>query len=207
MQKLLNFLKKLAHPIPSSALLCAAGVSFIVIPSALLDVVILVIGALIAALGISIITACAVESERGLGLVRYGGIFRGSLILLLGVSLMIMRSGVSSWVCTVLGILLTLYGIFKLSRPGRIVIDRSAGWYVETVVLVVIIILGVAIAIFPEYPKVTAGVAMLVFGLKMLSDAIIKITKSRGNTPPRVKKSRKIKEDYYTTDFVDKSDK
>lgn len=208
MKKLAGLLKKLNSPITYGVATCAAGLAFIILPEALLDTVILILGAAIALVATCLIAVWAFDprSEELSLLARHGAIIKSSLLLLFGSGLMLVRSSVSRPVCIILGILLALYSIFRLSRPGRSIVERSVGWYAEGIALVLFIFLGAVVVILPFWPKVTAGVAMVAFGGKLLFDSIVKGVKNRKDTHPRVKKSPKKRADIYTTDFIDKSD-
>ena len=73
------------------------------------------------------------------------------------------------------------------------------------IVLVSLVVLGTVVAVFPFWPKITAGVALLAFGLKLVYDIISDMPKNRGGKAKR--QADKHPQDIYSTDFVDKSDK
>lgn len=206
MEKLAFAFKKLNSPIVYAAAACASGIAFIALPSELLDIVILALGALISLISVCALSAWAFAKDTGevSPLARRGALLKSSLMLLFGISLMLVRSSVSRSVCTTLGILLVLYSLFRLCRPARTTLIRKASWYIEGIVLVFLILLGATVAIIPFWPKITAGVALLAFGLKLVCDMVPNAIKKRGNRAKRQTKSSPC--DIYSTDFVDKSD-
>ena len=212
MKNVLFRLRKLNNPFTYSIAMCAAGLAFVILSKSILDLIILVVGGVISLLAIALIAAWAFapEKERGIPLIRHGAIIKSSILLLFGISIMLIRSSVSRTVCIILGIILSLYSVFRLSRPSRIVVERDFRWYLEGIVLVFFIFLGASIAIFPLWPKITAGIALLALGAKLLVDEILIRVKNGKKTRTRAKKSapgqkRSRPTNIYSDDFVDKS--
>ena len=226
------FLKKLNNPITYAVAMCASGLAFIILPYGILDVSILILGALISTLAACLIAAWALSPEDPdmPPLMRQGAIFKSSAMLAFGVMLMLVRSSISRSVCTILGILLALYSIFRLSRPSRNTVERGAAWYIEGVILVSLIMIGSLVSIIPFMPKLTAGIAMLAFGAKLIYDAATRALRLRrarrarqGKSSAEAKATRagtgsakakgaprrakRAPRDIYSTDFVDRSDK
>lgn len=208
MNKLLLFFRKLNNPITYASAMCLSGAAFIALPSRALDVVILIYGALISLVAICLSAAWALAPDDGsvTTLMRHGALVKSSLMLVFGISLMLVRSSVSRSVCATLGILLALYSIFRLSRPARSTLERGASWYVEGVILVLLILLGATVAIIPMWPKITAGVALLAFGLKPIYDIVSDALKRRKRMLGRPKGARSRPRDIFSDDFIDKSD-
>lgn len=186
--------------------MCLSGSAFIILPPSILDLVILVIGASVCFVAAVLIAAWAfAEEEGGISmLARRLAIGKAIVLLVFGAGLMLVRSSVSRTVCIILGVLLAMYSLFRLTRPGRAVVERTAGWYAEGIVLVGLMLLGAMVAILPFRPQLTAGIALLAFGAKLLADAIERsIKRRRGRTEGgRGKRPR----DIHGAHFVDKSD-
>ena len=208
MKNIANLLRKLNNPLAYSSVMCAAGVAFIALPSGVLDIVILALGAIICLARVSLIAASALApyDDDEIPLMRHASVLKASLMLLFGISLMLVRSSVSRPVCITLGVLLALYSLFRLSRPSRSTPERGAGWYIEGIILIALALLGALVAVFPLYPTITAGVAMLAFGAKLTYDALEEKVKRRRATRSAKKADRKRPGDVYSTDFTDKSD-
>lgn len=208
MKKLAFLFNKLNNTLTYAIFMCVAGISFIAMPLYVLDVTILILGACVSLVAVCLIVGWALDKSGKDPLARHADIVKSSLMLVYGISLMLVRSSVSRGVCVALGVLLTLYSVLRLMRPIRnLTVERTTAWYVEGAVLFILMILGIVIAILPFRSKITAGVAMIAFGGKLLSDFIAAHRRKKQNAPPRVKKSAKKPRDIYDADFVDKSEK
>ena len=208
MKNISLFWKKLGDPIFQAIAMCVAGLAFIILPDKVLDTVILVLGALVCAVAVGLIAAWSLDAAQYPVFMRHAAILKSSVMMIFGISLMLVRSSVSRPVCIILGVLLSLYSLFRLTRPERnVIVERTAGWYFEWAILVFFIFLGALIAIIPLWPKITAGIAMLAFGSKLLSDSLVRRARARRANPPAKRaKGKKEKRDIYDAHFIDKSD-
>ena len=206
MQKPLDFLKKINNPLTYAIALCTVGLAFIILPNFVIDIVMMVIGALLIASAVLTI-ALSGEGTRGSLIdlfLRRGVLLRSLLVLILGIVLITVRSSVSETVLDVLGGVIGLYALFKLIHPSHSTASRNFLWWVRTVWLIILIFIGIVLFLFPIWPKITAGIAALAVGIKLIFDAVgrNKAAGEEGRSDDASGKSG----DYYTDDFVDKSE-
>ncbi len=213
MQKLKKIIKNLTSTIVCASALTVIGIAFIILRGVPLDVVIIAVGSYFALAGILGIIATLLGADHSpiTSLFGYGAIFKSSLTLFFGISMIAVRSAAPGILCNFLGGIVTVYSLFKLARPSHRLAPRTREWYIESVVYSVLSIFGLFVMLIPVWPYTLAGISMLLLGGKWLYDEILKYTKTKksAKSSTRVGPSRgKTKGnggDIYTNDFVDKS--
>ena len=211
MQIIKKFIKKLDNPLVYGALIFLVGVAFIVLPEDILDIPIIIAGAVISLVGLTLALLPLGERQEGvISSLRMGlAMAKGGVIALLGVSLIIVRSGVSETVCDVLGVCIALWCATRLFRPSHLFRERSTLWFVESIAYVIFALGGLVILIFPLWPKLTAGIAILAVGAWLIYDGIRAMIQT-GKAKPRDGEMGKAYvtrgKDVYSSDFIDRSE-
>ena len=213
MQKLRKIIDSLTSTIVYASALAVIGIAFIILRGTPLDVVIIAVGSYFALAGILGIIAALLGADHSpiTSLFGYGAIFKSSLTLFFGISMIAVRSAAPGILCNFLGGILTAYSLFKLARPSHRLAPRTREWYIESVIYSVLSVFGLFVMLIPVWPYTLAGISMLLLGGKWLYDEIrkrIKAGKSAENSTrvsPSRQKRGKSGGDIYTNDFVDKS--
>ena len=212
MQNMREFFKKLNNPITYGIAFVVIGLAFILLPDMILDITITVIGALIFIFGLLNIIFIGREATAHpiVAILGGGTILIGIMQIIFGVSLMIVRSAVGGTVCDVLGVLIMLYAGFKLFKISLKSAYHGRNYRIELTLYSLLLAIGLFVLIFPLYPHITAGGALIAVGAKLLADAIATKYDKNGKSeaPGSAENREKLNTgDYYTNDFVDKSDK
>ena len=207
-----EFFKKINNPTTYGASFVIIGLAFILLPDMILDITITVIGALVFLFGLLNIIFIGREATANpiIAILGGGTILKGIIQIVFGVSLMIVRSAVGETVCDVLGVLIMLYAGFKLLKISLKYAYHGRNYRLELTLYSLLLAVGLFVLIFPLYPHITAGGALIAVGAKLLADAIsTKYDKSgKSENPESTAPHEKLNTgDYYTNDFVDKSDK
>lgn len=192
--KILNFFEKLNRPETYGVLCILFGVAFLFLPAAALDVLLLVAGLSVTAAGI--VRLSVVFSDRD-GSVFFGvKIIREAILIFLGVSVAIIRTGLTRTVVSGLGIYVAVWSVLRLisvvSVP-RVAKDRE--WWCATILSVILIVLGLWMAIYPIYTNILTGVALIVKGIELITKG--KRGKKGGGS------NDGSSTDYISTDFRD----
>ena len=206
-----DFFQKLNNPTTYGISFIIIGLAFILLPAFILDVTVAIIGALVFIFGLlNIIFIGREATANPLAAILGGGtVIKGAMQIIFGISLMLVRSAVSDTVCDVIGVIIMLYAAFKLFR-----ISLRSAWHgrhyrLELTLYLILLAVGLFVLLFPLYPHITAGGALISIGAKLLTDAIAQYRDkkaSRGNRDSSESGGKLNTGDYYTDDFVDKSD-
>ena len=173
MKKIAELLKRFETPLTYGILNILFGIAFIASKS-VLDIMITVSG----------IAICAVALIRFVKLTKRGDnnnpffIFlavREAILLLVGIVLIVMRSGVIDAVSTLIGIYVTLHFIIFLamtfSRGG----EKGAAWWTDVSLSVLLAILGIVLILNRSFLNIIIGAVLIIVGI----DLIVKYAKSR----------------------------
>ena len=208
MHKVQEFLRKLNNPVVYAIAFSIIGIAFIALPPEILDIAIAVIGAIILLFGMLNVAFIGYGEPRIIfvSILRSGALIRASVEMLFGLSLILIRSGVSERICDVLGILISLYSLYKLFRISIRFSRKNARTVLEIIAYMLLFGIGSFILIFPYYPRIMAGIAMLAIGAKLLTNILARSAGApRDSDKPDTGSGRSSGTDYYTDDFVDKS--
>ena len=204
MHKLLNFLKTFNKPIVYAIALSIIGIAFIFLPRFILDVSMTVIGVLIIVLSLIAIATLGEGAHTSLLALftRGGSLLSSMLVLALGVILVTVRSSVTETLCDIASAVLGLYAVFSIIRPSHRCAEQNTAWWLRTAGYVLIALIGVALSVIPISPKITAGAIAIVIGIVIIVRTISKKRIQDGTNSAQNSTSS----DYYTTDFIDKSE-
>ena len=193
MQKLFEFLRKLNTPLAYAIALIIIGALFILLPSAVLDILILLFGVLLILFSLIRITIY-VSDKRG-GVISFE-LLTDILLGICGVALTSMQSGVTHLICRVLGLIISLYALAKLLRHSKTVQIRDRRFWLTAAVYIALVVVGLWLGFFPLWPKVMAGIAALILAGKFIHDYIETKRDAHGKMENGV---------FYTDDFEDKT--
>lgn len=212
MHKVRDFFKKLNNPLIHGITFVIIGLAFILLPLSILDVTVAVIGAVVFIFGLFNIIFIGREAAANPLIAIFGGgaLMRGIIEIVFGISLILIRSAVGETVCDVLGILIMLYSGFKLLRISIRSAYHGTHYRLELALYSILLAIGLFVLIFPLYPHATAGGALIAVGAKLIADSVtaIRDKKDGKSASTTVERGGKLNTgDYYTDDFVDKSDK
>lgn len=193
MQKLFEFLKKLnTYPVYVTTLIIF-GALFILLPSAVLDILILVLGVLVILFALVRITITVSDNKRGTVSIK---LIADILLGIAGVALTSMQSGVTHLICRVLGMIISLYALAKLFRHSKGAHTRDRKFWLTAALYIGLVVVGLWLGFFPIWPKVMAGIAALILAGKFIHDYIETKRDAHGKMENGV---------YYTDDFEDKT--
>lgn len=194
MQKLFAFLKNLNTPLVYSLLLILFGALFIILPSEVLDILILIVGVALILLALVRLTITISDSRGGTLSID---LITDILIGISGVALIAMQSSVAALVCRVLGVIIALYALVKLLRYSRAEEKRDIRFWLGASLYIALVVLGIWLGFFPLWPKVMTGIALLVLAAKFIYDEFERRRDARGRMENGA---------YYTDDFEDKTE-
>lgn len=194
MQKLFAFLKKLNTPLVYSLLLILFGALFIILPSEVLDILILIVGVALILLALVRLTITISDSRGGTLSID---LITDILIGISGVALIAMQSSVAALVCRVLGVIIALYALVKLLRYSRAEEKRDIRFWLGASLYIALVVVGLWLGFFPLWPKVMTGIALLVLAAKFIYDEFERRRDARGRMENGA---------YYTNDFEDKTE-
>ena len=213
MQNIRAFITKATSITTYSIALVIVGIAFIALRGTALDVSLIVVGAAFALVGMSgiILTLLAPDHAPISSLFGYGAILRSSVALLFGILLITVRSAIPSVVCNALGAALIFYSLFRIARPLHRLAPRTREWYIESIIYSVLAVYGLFMVLFPLWPNVIGGIAMVLVGAKWIYDDLRKHKsgnksgKNSTRVSPSRRPSKKNGSDIYSNDFIDKS--
>ena len=210
MHKVRDFFKKLNNPLTFGITFALIGLAFILLPSAILDITVALIGAIVFLFGLFNIIFIGREATTNplAALLGGGALMKGIIEIVFGISLIIIRSAVGETVCDVLGVLIMLYSGFKLFRISIRSAYHGRHFRLELALYSILLAIGLFVLIFPLYPHATAGGALIALGAKLIADAVTRLRDKRqreGASQPAERGGKLNTGDYYTDDFVDKS--
>ena len=195
MEIILEKLKKFDTPLVWGIAAAVFGVCFILLPEAVLDVLLLITGILVIAIAILRLISLLTRPSRSISFIISTVI--NVIVLLFGISLATSRSGYAYSICTTLGAYLALLSLFRLVTAHRIPASgRDRTWWRGTVISALMLVLGLWLLIYPLWPKILAGVALLLLSAEFLLRA-----KGRGSSG-----IADAARDVFEGSFVDRSD-
>lgn len=196
MQNVLKFLKKLDTPLTYAIASLVAGLAFLLLPTLVLDILLVATGACVTLLAI---LHLAIDlAERGARPFLMLEVIRDIMFAVVGVSLCVLRSDISDTVCRLLGGIITLYTLFRLYKLSGVT-EHERAWWAELIITIVIAVFGAWLMLFPVYSQIMTGVALLIVGAKFFIEAW------KRKAPKKPKGGTDDNGDYYTDDFVDKT--
>jgi len=197
MQKFLNYLNKFNTP-PVYGIICLVfGICFIALPDIVTDILIAIAGVLV--ILVSVMKLTLLLSKKGGGPFYTLEIIKVALYIFFGVTLISVGSNIAGSITSMFGVYLAVTSGIKIySLTHERSFDKDKDWWIETVTSILLLVFGLWLLIYPAFPKIMSGVALIILGIKFLSPIISK--KKNANRPYYDGKH------IYTDDFTDRSD-
>ena len=160
MKDLFKSLKKLDTPLAWGIASAVFGLCFILVPTAALDIILLITGILVIALGVVRLINLLVAPSGSVTFII--SVVINAVILLFGINLSTARSGYAYSICTTVGTYLAILSLFKLISAFRIAApSRNKSWWINTVISSLMLAAGLWLLIFPTWPKEMAGASLI----------------------------------------------
>ena len=161
MRKIIDALKRIDTPLLWGIVCAVFGLAFILVPSSVLDWVLLAVGIPLLLMGV-IRLIDSISAPRYSMVVYVISIVQSAFIVLLGLSLITSRTGVAVSVCSCLGAYIGFSSVLTIIRCTRASADRrDKVWYTEMTFAIILATFAFWISFFPTWPKQLAGVALL----------------------------------------------
>ena len=195
MEVILEKLKKFDTPLVWGIAAAIFGVCFIALPPSVLDIILIITGILVIALAVLRLIVLLSRPSRSLPFIISTAI--NAIILLFGISLVGSKSGYAYSICTTLGAYLTVLSLFRLVTAHRIAPDsRNKIWWRNTVASIIMMVMGLWLVVYPLWPKILAGVALLLLSAEFL-------LRAKGHGSSGIADAAR---DVFEGSFVDRSD-
>ena len=195
MEAFLEKLKKFDTPLAWGIAAAVYGICFIALPSHVLDIILLITGILVIALAVARLIVLLARPSRRFSFIA--ALVINALVLLFGISLTNGGSEYSGSICATLGTYLALLSLFRLVTAYRIPAEgRSKIWWRNTIMAVVMLVVGLWLVVYPVWPKILAGVALLTLSVEFIIRAV-------GHGPSGIAEAAR---DVFEGSFVDRSD-
>ena len=196
MEKLLESIRKFDTPLLWGIASLLFGILFILLPSSVLDIILLITGILVIILSLLRLISLLATPKRTVPFVI--SVVLNALIFFFGISLSMARSDYAHSICTTLGVYLSVLSFFRLVTSYRTPAEaRGRSWWVDTVIACLMLAVGLWLVIYPVWPKILAGVALIV-----LSAEFFIRTAKRSASSGIAEAAR----DVFEGSFVDRSD-
>ena len=167
MEIILEKLKKFDTPLVWGIASAVFGVCFILLPEKVLDILLLITGIHVIALAVLRLISLLTRPSRTVSFII--SVVINAIVLLFGITLATARSGYAYSICTTLGAYLGVLSLFRLVTAHRVApSERDKNWWINTAISITMLVMGLWLVIYPVWPKILAGVALLVLSAEFL---------------------------------------